>query len=115
MKYLDIPNAIHDFSSVAHNEYRGAGYIKIPKKKLYHSTIRIDFNSRIVRNSGKTKLLGFSLRMFGPVEIIKGKFKHNHPEISVHLRAEEWLDLIDTMKAEYKSAQKMLKDMDSLR
>jgi hypothetical protein len=35
-------------------------------------------------------------------------------EISVHLRPEEWLDLIDAMKEEYESASKDLKDWDKL-
>jgi hypothetical protein len=35
-----------------------------------------------------------------------------HPEMSVYLRPEEWLDLIDTMKDEYEAVDKGRKDLE---
>jgi hypothetical protein len=36
-----------------------------------------------------------------------------HPEMSVYLRPEEWLDLIDAMKDEFEMAQKGRRDIET--
>jgi hypothetical protein len=91
------------------NEYHG--YVKLPKKKSYNDLIRVDFNGHIEASPGNAKLEGFSLRMFVP-----GKnLEDDHPEISVTLTPEQWLDLIDSMKAEFESVQKARKGFDDLR
>jgi hypothetical protein len=90
------------------NEYHG--YIKLPKKKLCQDSIHLDFNGHIDARSENVKLEGFSLRMFVP-----GTLKDEQPEISVTLTAEQWLDLIDAMKAEFESVQKARKNFEDLR
>ena len=93
----------------SHNEYRG--YVKLPKIKPQNDLIRLDFNGHIDSRPEGTKLEGFSLRMFVP-----GKTPgDNGPEISVTLTPEQWLDLIDAMKAEFDSVQKARKEFDDLR
>jgi hypothetical protein len=113
----------------SHNEF--PGYVQLPKKLPHKpprklagksnkktldwvpsdTKVRLDFNFRILgaglSDSKTSKLVGFSLRLFTP------KFfkEHNErTEIGVHLRAEEWLDLIQAMKQEYEWALEMLKD-----
>jgi hypothetical protein len=78
------------------NEYYG--YIKLPGKKLYKHSVRLNFNGNMEKGPEGAKLRGFSLRMF-----VSGEMgKRPQPEISVTLTPEQWLDLIDAMKAEYK-------------
>jgi hypothetical protein len=93
----------------SHNQYRG--YVKLPKKKLYLENISLDFNGHIDSNPGGTKLEGFSLRLFA----LGNTIKDDQPEISVTLRPEEWLDLIDAMKEEFESVSKAREDFDKLR
>jgi hypothetical protein len=94
----------------SHHEYHG--YLKLPKKKLQNDLIRVDFNGHIEARPGSAKLEGFSLRM----AVIPGKgVKEEQPEMSVTLTPEQWLDLIDSMKAEFESAQKARKEFDGLR
>ncbi|HEY5552040.1 MAG TPA: hypothetical protein VIK52_09135, partial [Opitutaceae bacterium] len=83
----------------SHNEY--PGYVKLPRKKLYHETIRLDFNPHIRSDPDATKLEGFSLRLF----VLAKKFRDQQPEMSVTLSAEQWLDLVDEMKREFEFAQ----------
>jgi hypothetical protein len=90
----------------SHNQY--PGYIKLPKEKTQKMNIRLDFNGRAILGSGTARLEGFSLRLYVSKRIVRGRFKEEHPEISVDLRPEEWLDLIDAMKHEYESAAKRL-------
>ena len=93
----------------SHNQYRG--YVKLPGKDLYHEQIRLDFNPRInVEPPKGASLEGFSLRLF----VLKTNGKRDQPEISVTLRPEEWLDLIDAMKQEFERAQEGRKKMDGL-
>jgi hypothetical protein len=91
------------------NEYYG--HVKLPKEKLRKDLIRLDFNGQIQSRPEGTKLEGFSLRMFVP-----GKnLGDDSPEISVTLTPEQWLDLIDSMKAELESVQKARKEFDDIR
>ena len=93
----------------SHNEYYG--YVKLPNEKLQNDLIRLDFNGHINSVGEGTRLEGFSLRMFVP-----GKHPGDKPpEISVTLTPEQWLDLIDSMKAEFESVQKARKEFDDLR
>ncbi len=90
------------------NEYHG--YVKLPKKKLKKGLIRVNFNGHIDSRPEGTKLEGFSLRMFIP-----GKNPgDDHPEICITLTPEQWLDLIDAMKAEFESVQKARKNFEDL-
>lgn len=93
----------------SHNEYHG--YIKLPKKKLYEHLIRLDFNGNMETSSKGTKVEGFSLRMFTIDQDLRGE----HPEIGVKLTSEQWLDLIDAMKAEFELVQEDRKKLDGLR
>jgi len=92
-----------------HNDYRGS--IKLPNKKLYDDLIRLDFNSHVAIQPGNAKLEGFSLRLFVPGK----RSKDEQPEISITLTPEQWLDLIDAMKAEFESVQKARKEFDDMR
>jgi hypothetical protein len=90
------------------NEYHG--YVKLPKKKLSKDLIRLDFNGHVDVQPRNASLRGFSLRMSIP-----GKNpEDDHPEISVTLTPEQWLDLIDAMKAEFESVQKARKNFEDL-
>ena len=90
------------------NEYRG--FVKLPRKKQCLENIRLDFNGHIDSKPGGTKLEGFSLRLF----VVGKTGKDELPEISVTLRPEEWLDLIDAMKEEFESVSKAREDFDKL-
>jgi hypothetical protein len=93
------------------NEY--PGYVKLPKKKLYHANIRLDFNGLIRPDVKGVKLDGFSLRMFTLEKRFPlGKRREEQPEISVTLRPEEWLDLIVAMKDEYEAVWENHKGFD---
>jgi hypothetical protein len=90
-------------------EYRGT--VKLPNKKSYDGLIRLDFTGHVAIRPGNAKLEGLSLRMFVP-----GKnSKDEQPEMSITLTAEQWLDLIDEMKAEFESVQKARKEFDDMR
>src|SRR5690348_11468847 len=91
----------------SHNEF--PGYVKLPKEKLRMTPVRFDFNARIVTDSTGSKWEGFSLRLFTL------KKKGEQPELSVDLRPEEWLDLIDAMKKEFKEAEKARRKLDKSR
>jgi hypothetical protein len=95
----------------SHNEY--PGYVKLPKQKAYSVRVRLDFNGRVFSKSGGTRLEGFSLRLFTMGKNLK-EWKEQ-PEISVTLRPEEWLDLIDAMKEEFEDASQARKEFDDLR
>ncbi|MFA6564200.1 MAG: hypothetical protein WCV00_20015 [Verrucomicrobiia bacterium] len=97
----------------SHNQYRG--YIKLPKKKAYRESIRLDFNAHIDAQLGGTKLDGFSLRLFVLKKASKGRLKEEHPEIGITLTPEEWLDLCDAMKREFESASEARKKFDGMR
>jgi hypothetical protein len=86
------------------------GYVKLPKKELYNAPVRLDFNARISADPKGAKWEGFSLRLF----TLKRNQKGEQPEMSVDLRPEEWLDLIDAMKNEYKQAEKARRKLDKL-
>lgn len=75
------------------------GYVKIPDKPLYHHDIRVDFNFQVESKPGETHLNNFNLRMFTLPER-KDMGKGTEPEIAVKLTAEQWLDLIQSMKEE---------------
>jgi len=75
------------------------GYVKIPGEPLYHHDIRVDFNFQVESKPGETRLNSFNLRMFTLPET-KDRGKGTEPEIAVKLTAEQWLDLIDSMKQE---------------
>lgn len=62
-------------------------------------------------SSNGTKVEGFSVRMFTIDQNLRGE----HPEIGVKLTSEQWLDLIDAMKAEFELVQKHRKKLDDLR
>lgn len=94
------------FTMASHNEY--PGYVKLPKKKLRKMPVRLDFNARINTDSTGSKWEGFSLRLF----TLKRNLRGEQPELSVDLRPEEWLDLIDTMKKEFKEAEKARRKLD---
>jgi hypothetical protein len=91
------------------NEYRGS--VKLPNKKLYDGLIRLDFTGHVAIRPGNAKLEGLSLRMFVPGKSAKDEL----PEISITLTPEQWLDLIDEMKAEFESVQKARKEFDDMR
>ena len=91
------------------NDYLGSA--KLLKKESYQGTIRLDFNGQINCLPGGTKLEGFSLRLSVP----KKNVKDDQPEITVNLRPEEWLDLIDAMKEEFESVSKARKNFDEMR
>lgn len=92
----------------SNNEYYG--YVKLPGKECAAEKVRLDFNGHVDAESKGTKLGGFSLRVF----VSKKGPKDDQPEISVTLRPEEWLDLIDAMKEEFEAAQVVRKQFDDL-
>jgi hypothetical protein len=92
----------------SNNEYYG--YVKAPGKEAAAEKIRLDFNGHVDAESKGTKLGGFSLRMV----VGKKTPKDDQLEISVTLRPEEWLDLIDAMKEEFEAAQIVRKQFDDL-
>jgi hypothetical protein len=92
----------------SHNSY--PGYVKLPQRPLYKETVRLDFNANIRSKPGDTKLEGFALRLF----VLKKGPKDQQPEIAIHLRPEEFIDLADAMKAEFESAQRAHKRIDDL-
>jgi hypothetical protein len=89
------------------NEYRG--YVKLPQKKLSDCSIRLDFNGHMDVQPRNASLRGFSLRMSVP-----GKQSDDQQEMSITLTPEQWLDLVDAMKAEFESVQKARKDFDDI-
>jgi hypothetical protein len=90
------------------NEYRG--YIKLPKEKLSDCSIRLDFNGHVDVQPRNASLRGFSLRMSVP-----GKHSNDEQsEMSITLTPEQWLDLVDAMKAEFESVQKARKGFDDI-
>lgn len=90
------------------NEYRG--YIKLPKEKLSDCSIRLDFNGHMDVQPRNTSLRGFSLRMSVPGK----QLNDERPEMSITLTPEQWLDLVDAMKAEFDSVQKARKDFNDI-
>jgi hypothetical protein len=92
----------------SNNEYYG--YVKLPGKEAAAEKVRLDFNGHVDAQSKGTKLGGFALRIF----VSKKGPKDDQPEISVTLRPEEWLDLIDAMKEEFEDAQTVRKQFDDL-
>ena len=91
------------------NEY--PGYVKLPKKKPSKDSVKLDFSGHIEPHPGHAKLEGFSLRML----VHSGNPEHDQLEMSISLTPEQWLDLIDTMKAEFESVQKARKEFDEMR
>ena len=91
------------------NEYRGC--VKLPNKKLYNDLIQLDFNGHVAIKPGNTRLEGFSLRMF----VSNKDSKDEQPELRITLTPEQWLDLIDAMKAEFESVQQARKQFDDMR
>jgi len=91
------------------NEY--LGQIKLPKMEAYAETICLDFNGQINCQPGGTRLEGFSLRL----SVLRKNAQDEQPEMSVTLRPEEWLDLIDAMKEEFESVSKARKNFDEMR
>jgi hypothetical protein len=90
------------------NEYRG--YIKLPKEKPSDCSIRLDFNGHMDVQPRNASLRGFSLRMSVP-----GKQSNDErSEMSITLTPEQWLDLVDAMKAEFESVQKARKGFDDI-
>lgn len=107
--WLGFSFRLKDLFMASFTEYHG--YIKLPKEKLQKDLIRVDFNAHIDSRREGTKLEGFSLRLFVP-----GKSpKDEQPEMSITLTPEQWLDLIDAMKAEFESVQKARKEFDDMR
>lgn len=90
------------------NEYRG--YVKFPGRDLCDGLIRLDFNGHlnVMSEPKSSKLEGFSLRMF----VAGKKPGDDKPEMSITLTPEQWLDLIDAMKAEFESVQEARKSFD---
>jgi len=94
---------------MSQNEYRGV--VKLPKKKASRETVQLDFNGYIDSQPEGTKLSGISLRL----SVIGKGAREDQTEISITLRPEEWLDLIDAMKEEFESVQKARKNFDEIR
>src|SRR5712691_2356258 len=92
-----------------HNEF--PGYIKLPdSQKAKNLNVRLDFNGQIEAEPGRAELKGFYLRMFIMRDDITAR--EIHPEMSVYLRPEEWLDLIAAMREEYEAGDKGRKDLE---
>ena len=87
------------------------GYVKLPKKKVYKTNVCLAFNGQINSRAEGTKLEGFSLRL----HVLKKGGEEPQPEMSVTLRPEEWLDLIDAMKEEFEIVSKYRKKFDDMR
>jgi hypothetical protein len=83
------------------------GHVKLPGKEEVDREVRLDFNSLVGDAHGRTRIEGFNLRMF-----TIGKFGEEHPEISVDLTPEQWLDLIEAMRNEFDVAQRDLKTLE---
>jgi hypothetical protein len=92
---------------VSFNQYHG--YVKLPGKKLYNELIHLDFNGHVDARPESARLEGFSLRMF-----VRGKREEEKLEMCIKLTPEQWLDLIDGMKAEFESVQKARKAFEDL-
>ena len=91
------------------SEYYGS--VKLPGKKLHNDLIRVDFNAYVDARHKGVRLEGFSLRLFVP-----GKnSEESQMEMSIKLTPEQWLDLVDAMKAEFESVQKARKNIEDLR
>jgi len=90
------------------NEYQG--YAKLPGRNLCEGLVRLDFNGQlnVASEPNSSKLEGFSLRM-----LVSGKNAgDDRTEISITLTPEQWLDLVDAMKAEFESVQEARKSFD---
>jgi len=91
------------------------GYVKLPGKDIYHAEIRLDFNAQIVSNPEDTRIKSFNLRLF-TLPTSKEMGKGLHPELSVSLTSEQWLDLTEAMRAEIDRSddtRKQLEDLDN--
>jgi hypothetical protein len=90
------------------NEYYG--HVRLPGGKLSNDLIRLDFSAHVDAQPESTRLEGFTLRLF-----VQGKnAADGQPETSIKLTPEQWLDLIDAMKAEFESVQKARKNFEDL-
>ncbi|HTR42081.1 MAG TPA: hypothetical protein VMH87_10745 [Pseudomonadales bacterium] len=91
------------------NEYYG--HVQLPGGKSHNDSLRLDFNAHVDAQPEGARLEGFTLRLS-----VHGK---NSPdgqtEMSIKLTPEQWLDLIDGMKAEFESVQKARKNFEDLR
>lgn len=91
------------------NEYYGS--VKLPGKEVSNDLIRLDFNGYVDARHKGVRLEGFSMRLFVP-----GKNSDDgQTEMSIKLTPEQWLDLVDAMKAEFESVQKARKNFEDLR
>ena len=91
------------------NEYYGS--VKFPGKKLQNDLIRLDFNGYVDARHKGVRLEGFSMRL-----LAQGQTSGDgQTEMSIKLTPEQWLDLIDAMKAEFESVQKARKNFEDLR
>jgi len=90
------------------NQYYGS--VKLPGKKLQNELIRVDFNAYVDARHKGVRLEGFSLRF-----LVQGKNSEDgQTEMSIKLTPEQWLDLVDAMKAEFESVQKARKNIEDL-
>ena len=88
------------------------GYIRVPKKKPFQTALGLDFNGIINSQPGGTKLEGFTLRLYVPRKSSRSRAKDEYPEMSVTLRPEEWLDLVDSMREAFESVSAARKEFD---
>ncbi len=92
----------------AFNKYNGS--VKLPGGKLRNDLVHLDFNAHVDARPESTKLEGFTLRLF-----VQGKnASDEQPELSIKLTPEQWLDLVDAMKAEFESVQKARKNIEDM-
>lgn len=95
----------------SHNLY--SGYVKLPGKSLYETEIRLDFNVEFDSESADTRVRSYNLRLF-TLSSIKNIGKGTEPEMSVSLTAEQWIDLIESMKEELDKADDIRKTFEDI-
>mgnify|MGYP000872871141 CR=1 FL=1 len=86
------------------------GYVVTPGCKKAKVKIRLEFNPTIAIGPKDSRLENFNLRLFW----LPPKFTQKDAEIGVTLSAEQWLDLIDSMKSEFVKAEARRKKFDKL-
>ena len=78
---------------------------------MSNDLIRVDFNGYVDARHKGVRLEGFSLRLF----VAEKNSEDGQTEMSIKLTPEQWLDLVDAMKAEFESVQKARKNIEDLR
>lgn len=84
------------------------GYVKQTGRSPVKGFMRLQINPQVQCLDGGTKLNGFCLR----ISPRRDELGEEAPEMAIMLRPEEWLDLIDAMKAEFESAAEFRRSMD---